>query len=160
IAALLLGKQFYDLKPSVKLAYATLGLLFVNISVGGTLTNYKAPPVLMVAGKWGWGFAHMLTHFGWKAGVAILISNVLFLVALRKDFRKMRSVEKSAEPHDSFRQPVPKRVTAVHVLFLVWTVLNNHFPALFVGGFLFYLAFTQATEHHQAELSLRPALLV
>jgi hypothetical protein len=38
--------------------------------------------------------------------------------------------------------------------------VNNHFPALFIGGFLFYIAFTQATEHHQHELSLRPALLV
>jgi Na+/H+ antiporter NhaD/arsenite permease-like protein len=31
---------------------------------------------------------------------------------------------------------------------------------LFLGGFLFYLAFTRATEHHQSELALRPALLV
>jgi hypothetical protein len=38
--------------------------------------------------------------------------------------------------------------------------LNNHFPALFIGGFLFYLAFTQATEHQQSELALKPALLV
>ena len=44
--------------------------------------------------------------------------------------------------------------------FLAWTVINNHYPALFIGGFLFYIAFTQATEHHQHELSLRPALLV
>ena len=28
------------------------------------------------------------------------------------------------------------------------------------GGFLFFLAFTSATEHHQNRLSLKPALLV
>jgi len=44
IAALLLGKQFYSLRPSKKLAYATLGLLFTNISVGGVFTNFAAPP--------------------------------------------------------------------------------------------------------------------
>lgn len=52
IAALLLAKQFYGLKPSAKLMYATLGLLFVNISIGGTLTHFAAPPVLMVAAAW------------------------------------------------------------------------------------------------------------
>lgn len=40
IAALLLARQFYALKPSPRFAYATLGLLFVNTSVGGT------PPIL------------------------------------------------------------------------------------------------------------------
>ena len=52
IGAMLLAKKFYRLKPDKVLAYATLGLLFVNISVGGTLTHFAAPPVLMVAGTW------------------------------------------------------------------------------------------------------------
>src|SRR5262249_50652476 len=43
IAALLLSKQFYALKPSARFSYATLGLLFVNVSVGGTLTHFAAP---------------------------------------------------------------------------------------------------------------------
>ncbi|MFN7343644.1 MAG: putative Na+/H+ antiporter, partial [bacterium] len=54
IAAMLLAKKFYQFKPSSTLAYGTIGLLFVNISVGGTLTHFAAPPVLMVAGTWGW----------------------------------------------------------------------------------------------------------
>ena len=49
ISALLLARQFYDLEPSTALKYATLGLLFVNVSIGGTLTHFAAPPVLMVA---------------------------------------------------------------------------------------------------------------
>ena len=52
IGALLLAKKFYRYNPPAKLAYATLGLLFVNISIGGTLTNFAAPPVLMVASPW------------------------------------------------------------------------------------------------------------
>ena len=54
ICALLLARQFYDLNPSTNLKYATLGLLFVNVSIGGTLTHFAAPPVLMVARPWDW----------------------------------------------------------------------------------------------------------
>ena len=70
ICALLLARQFYDLQPAARLKYATLGLLFVNVSIGGTLTHFAAPPVLMVARPWGWDTAFMLGHFGWRAVVA------------------------------------------------------------------------------------------
>ena len=68
ICALLLARQFFRLEPTARLKYRdTLGLLFVNVSIGGTLTQFAAPPVLMVARPWNWGYLHMLTHFGWKA---------------------------------------------------------------------------------------------
>ena len=54
IGALLLAKKIYKHKPKATFAYATLGLLFVNVSVGGTLTHFAAPPVLMVASTWSW----------------------------------------------------------------------------------------------------------
>ena len=57
ICAMLLGRQFYALQPTRRLRYATLGLLFVNISIGGTLTHFAAPPVLMVARPWDWSLA-------------------------------------------------------------------------------------------------------
>ena len=90
ICALLLVRKFYQLEPSPKLKYATLGLLFVNISVGGTLTHFAAPPVLMVAAPWGWGTGHMLLNFGWKAAVGIVISNLLYWVLFRKEFDALR----------------------------------------------------------------------
>jgi len=77
ISALLLVRHFYSHKPGPRIAYATLGLLFVNISVGGVLTHFAAPPVLMVAGAWGWGTPFMLRHFGWIAVVGIVIANAL-----------------------------------------------------------------------------------
>ena len=49
LLAILLKQRYFDRGISPKLAYATLGLLFVNISIGGTLTHFAAPPVLMVA---------------------------------------------------------------------------------------------------------------
>src|SRR6188768_1650743 len=91
IAALLLGKQFYVLKPSNKLMYATLGLLFVNISIGGTLTHFAAPPVLMVAHAWGWDMAYMFTHFGWHAVSGIVLSNVVYFVAFRKELLALQT---------------------------------------------------------------------
>src|SRR6476620_4307547 len=62
ICALLFARQFYDLEPSERLKYATLGLLFVNVSIGGTLTHVAAPPVLMVARPWGWTTSDMFAH--------------------------------------------------------------------------------------------------
>ncbi len=157
ICALLLARRFYQQGPSPRFAYATLGLLFVNISVGGTLTHFAAPPVLMVAGKWGWGGMHMLTHFGWKAVAGILAANIVYALYFRHELAALKgrdAGEKASEPK------VPGWVTFSHMLFLVWTVMNSHYPALFIGGFLFYLGFLQATEHHQSDLQLRPALLV
>ena len=162
ISALLLSQKFFERSPSPRFAYATLGLLFVNVSVGGTLTHFAAPPVLMVAGRWDWGIVHMFTHFGWKAVLGILVANLVYLVVFWREFRAMNAVAQldSSRPKPVNREPVPAWIITVHVFFLAWTVLNNHFPALFIGGFLFYMAFTKATEHHQSELALRPALLV
>jgi len=166
IAALLLGRQFYDLRPSRALAYATLGLLFVNVSIGGTLTHFAAPPVLMVARPWEWDTPFMLGHFGWRAALAIGISTAVYYVSFRSEF----SVLASRPPVSDVERPdvdakgqlldVPAWVTAVHVAFLIWTVVNAHYPALFVGGFLFFLGFAKATAMYQAEQSLRTPLLV
>jgi len=85
ISALLLARTFYALEPGPKLKYGTLGLLLVNVSVGGTLTNFAAPPVLMVAAPWGWDISHMLLDFGWKAAVGIIISNGLYFALFRRE---------------------------------------------------------------------------
>lgn len=85
ICALLLISKFYELEPSRRLKYATLGLLFVNVSVGGTLTHFAAPPVLMVAESWGWGSSYMLLHFGWKAALGIAVANALYWFVFRKE---------------------------------------------------------------------------
>lgn len=157
IAALLLGKQFYVLNPSPRLKYATIGLLFVNVSIGGTLTHFAAPPVLMVAAPWGWNMAYMFTHFGWHAITGIVLSNVAYFLFFRRELLALKAapVDESADG-----EPVPAWVTFAHLVFLGFTVWMAHHPALFIGGFLFYLAFAQATAHHQNRLDLRGPLLV
>lgn len=90
ISALLLSRKFYQLQPSPKFKYATLGLLFVNISVGGTLTHFAAPPVLMVSSLWQWDTLHMITHFGWKAVLGILLANGLYFMIFRKELADLQ----------------------------------------------------------------------
>ena len=157
IAALLLAKQFYDLKPSLRLMYATLGLLFVNISIGGTLTHFAAPPVLMVAHAWGWDMAYMFTHFGWHAITGIVISNLIYFLVFRRELLALQAATGGGKEEG---EPVPPWVTTVHLVFLGFTVWAAHHPVLFIGGFLFFLAFAQATAHHQSKADLRSPLLV
>jgi hypothetical protein len=264
ITALLLSQKFYELGPSTKFKYATLGLLFVNVSVGGTLTNFAAPPILMVAGPWDWGTAFMMSHFGWKVIIGILISNGLYFWLFRDELSRLQQafalrslsddisrrfvtremidrewrevspeVEKdqkliestyeatetwAGELHQkmasdilpelksegvdpdlidqalekrfdevllyhvrrlmpgllpeykrpSFQDPdwdmredsVPLWVTVIHLLFMGWTIVNAHHPALFVLGLLFFLGFAQVTPQYQNRIHLQPAMLV
>ena len=90
ISALLIADKFYELQPDEKFKYATIGLLFVNISVGGTFTHFAAPPVLMVSGSWGWDLPFMIVNFGWKAVVGILISNGLYFYLFRREMRQLQ----------------------------------------------------------------------
>ncbi|MGE5232573.1 MAG: putative Na+/H+ antiporter [Acidobacteriota bacterium] len=160
ICALLLSRQLFDLGPSHRLRYATLGLLFVNVSVGGTLTHFAAPPVLMVARPWGWDMAFMFETFGIRAALGIGLSTGLYAWMFRREFRELGRRASAAKGAAASVEPIPAWITIVHLLFLAWTVLTVHTPALFIGGFLFFLAFTQATARHQSPLQLRAPLLV
>ncbi len=164
ISALLLGRQFYRLQPPKRLAYATLGLLFVNISVGGTLTHFAAPPVLMVAGKWNWDLAFMATHFGWQATLGIIVSTLLTYLALRPDFAGLADPDERGmlerEKRQAEEHSVPPWITGTHLLIMAWTVLNAHHSVLVIGGFLFAAAFHAATEDYQSKLELRGPILV
>ncbi len=264
ICALLLSQKFYALGPSVKFKYATLALLFVNVSVGGALTNFAAPPVLMVAGTWNWSIGFMLANFGWKVIIGILISNSLYFWLFRKEFTVMQRTftirelkdqivrnyltqkateaawSEAAQQGDEreklldtmrrtterflvamrermksgdvpeleelgydkelikeaaderfeeawlyrarrflplllnekdraeFLDPewdkrddsVPAWITVVHLLFMGWTIVNAHYPELFIIGFLFFLGFAQVTTQYQNRINLRSAMLV
>jgi hypothetical protein len=167
ICALLLARQFYDLQPGDRLKYATLGLLFVNVSIGGTLTHFAAPPVLMVARPWGWGTPFMLGHFGWRAALAIVLANGVYFLIFRRELTALAArppvadLEQPDEDADGNRLlPVPAWVTVVHLAFMGWTVFTSHYPALFLGGFLFFLGFARATSVYQSQVGLRTPLLV
>jgi hypothetical protein len=161
ISALLLARQFYPYRPSSRLAYATIGLLFVNISVGGTLTHFAAPPVLMVAAPWGWDTPFMFLHFGWKALLGIVVSSAAYYLFFRGEFAAIEGRRRAeGKKADGQNAAVPAWITLVQIGFIAFTVSVAHYPPLFIGGFLFFLAFSQATAHHQGRIDLRSPLLV
>ncbi len=254
ISAMLLAEKFYELKPSRKFKYATIALLFVNISVGGTLTHFAAPPVLMVAAPWGWGLPFMFTTFGWKAVIGIAVSNAIIYFIFRQDLKALerkfklsilktqirekyiqsgqirQDLQKAQErisselaeelnrikdsakeasmsvcllddtdcslleetfdqefedlkiqqmsvtvpgllprdkrpkltdPHwDQRTGDVPGWIMAVHVIFMIWTIMNAHHPAIFVSGILFFIGFSHVTWPFQNTINLKPPMLV
>jgi Na+/H+ antiporter NhaD/arsenite permease-like protein len=164
VTALLLAKRFYALNPSPRLAYATLGLLFVNVSVGGTLTPMAAPPILMVASKWGWNLKYVFWHLGLKALIGIFLSTVSYGCFFRKELRSLgHSSSAQADefaPEHRTKKAIPYWIILVHLLFLAWTVGTLHRPALLIDGFLLFLAFAESTAVYQDSPSLKQPILV
>lgn len=152
IAALMLAPQVFQPHVSERTKYLALGVLFVNISIGGTLTSYAAPPVLMVASTWQWDSTFMLTHFGWKAALVVIINATLAVFALRGQLRATEMTDDGL--------PIPLAVTVVHMVFLAAVVTFAHHPIIFIGLFLMFLGFAQAYERHQSPLIVKEALLV
>lgn len=155
IAALILRDRFYSQGLSTRLMYATLGVLLVNVSIGGTLTPFAAPPVLMVANTWNWDLMFMLTNFGWKAAIAVFINALVLTLWFG---RELKTIEGAADTGGGPK--VPFVLTAVHLLFLLGVVVFAHHPAVFMGIFLFFLGIAHAYERHQNRLILREGLLV
>jgi Na+/H+ antiporter NhaD/arsenite permease-like protein len=160
ICALLLRHRFYNLRPSDRLKYGTLGLLFVNISVGGTLSHFAAPPVVVVAAAWNWDLSHMLFNFGWKAAVGVVISNVIYFLFFRKELASLRRERQEEIEVDDHDRPIPAFITIIHLIFVALVVVTAHYSTLVILIFLFFLAFVSATRPHQHRTALRPPLLV
>ena len=154
LGALMLRDTIFRQPVSSMLKYATLGVLFVNISIGGVLTPFAAPPVLMVAAKWNWDIAYMLTHFGWRAAIAVFVNALAITLLLRRELVRLK-----LDP-EAKTVRVPMVVMLVHVLFLAAVVVTAHHPVVFMGLLLFFLGFTTAYARHQSPLILREALLV
>lgn len=155
LAALILRDRYFARGLSTRLRYTTLGVLFVNISIGGTLTSFAAPPVLMVAGKWGWDIVFMMTTIGWKAAIAVIINALCATWFFKRELSQLAS-----EQDESNQEKVPVAMIALHLLFLVGVVVFAHHPAAFLGLFLFFLGVAQAYQHYQDRLILREGLLV
>jgi hypothetical protein len=153
LLAILLKRRYFDRGISTRLAYATLGLLFVNVSIGGTLTHFAAPPVLMVAAKWQWDMAFMFTTFGWKAAASCMASTALVAWVFRREID-------AVEVHPQPPQPIPAWLTVLHVLFLASIVFFAHHPDVFFGVFMMFLGLVTATREFQDNLKLREGLLV
>jgi hypothetical protein len=155
LCAMLLRERFFSKQTPVTFKYATIGVLFVNVSIGGILTPYAAPPVLMVADRWSWDLAFMLQTFGWKAAFAVVVNAVGVVVLLRNYLKQLPDGSKKL---DQLEAPGP--VIAVHLTVLGGVVLASHHTIVFIALFLFFLGFAEAYRRYQSSLILREGLLV
>jgi hypothetical protein len=153
LIALILRDRYFS-SASDRFKYLTLAVLFVNVSIGGALTSYAAPPVLMVAAKWNWDTAFMLSNFGWKVVIAVVVNAIGASLVLRSELR-IKEDKVGAVVRRS-----PLWLTALHLGFLGFMVIMAHHPAVFVGAFLFFLGVFEVTKEHQDDLQLKPALMV
>jgi len=154
VAALMLRDNFYAKGISHRLKYVTLGALFVNVSIGGTLTHFAAPPVLMVAAKWNWDLWYMLGHFGWKSALAVGVNAGLATALFAKELAALE-----VDPHAAKRS-VPRMLILAHLAFLAAIVYFAHHPVVFVGLFLLFLGLAEGYRHYQDRLMLREGLMV
>jgi hypothetical protein len=155
LAALLLKDYYFSKKISSNLMYAVIGVLFVNVSIGGTLTPYAAPPILMVADKWDWNLLFMLKTFGWKSSLAVIVNALFITLFYSKELKRLKQ-----DYQRDIKSSKPTIVTIVHVVFLIAVVYYIHHPILFLGLFIFFLGFTHVYNKYQNKLFLREGLLV
>lgn len=155
LGALMLRDRFlHQSSLPARYRYATVGVLFVNVSIGGVLTPFAAPPVLMVAGQWGWDIPFMLSTFGWKAAIAVFVNALGASLLLRRALLASGSAEAASQP------PVPRTVMLINTLILAGIVVFSHDPPLFLGLLLFFLGFASAYPQHHGHPIVREALLV
>lgn len=158
LAALLLRDRIFGAAVPLRLKYVTLGVLFVNISIGGTLTHFAAPPVLMVASTWQWDLGFMFTQFGWKAALAVAINALGATLLFRRELASLQHAKPAATEQTALRAPAS--VILVHLLFLVGVVVFAHHPAVFLPLLLFFLGFVTAYARYQDPPMLKEGMLV
>jgi Na+/H+ antiporter NhaD/arsenite permease-like protein len=109
----------------------------------------------MVAAKWGWDFNFMISHFGYKAALAVVLNGLVLATLFRRELLRLPPPASRVQS-----DAVPLPVILVHLLFLAGVVVFAHYPPVFMGLFMAFLGFTHAYQKHQSPLMLREALLV
>jgi hypothetical protein len=155
VAALLLRPLIFVRGCSSALRYGTLAILLVNVSIGGTLTHFAAPPVIMVASKWNWDLMFMLKNFGWKSALAVGV-NALALYLL--NFKELSRLTLPRSNYSSER--IPFWMFLSHVFFIALVVKYHTSVAFFLPLFLLFLGWSDVTKEYQDPMKLREALLV
>ena len=156
VTAMVLLDRYFERNVSMKFRYMTIALLFVNVSIGGTLTNFAAPPVLMVATKWGLSTPIMVALFGYKAAVSIIACTVGAAIVLKKEFGSLE--DPPADTHEF--KSIPWWVTLAQIGLMGGVVFFSHDSPIFMGVFMMFLAFYKVTSEYHDKLKLVESLLV
>jgi Na+/H+ antiporter NhaD/arsenite permease-like protein len=153
LAALILRDHFYSKKISNKFKYGIIGTLFVNVSIGGAMTPFAAPPILMVAAKWNWDLNFMINTFAWRTVLAVFINSIILTFLFRNELTKLgeskiRTIK------------IPSFVLILHLILLLGVIFFVHDLIIFLGIFLIFLAVVNAFNQYQDKLIINQAFLV
>lgn len=159
LSALLLAHKFYHYKPSLKFQYATLALLFSNISLSALLNPYASKSLFLISNELKWEFQYLFFKFGWKAIIAILLNNMAYFLFFRKEFQS-GNFPKIIPLRKKTRHAPPLWVTVIHLLFVFLIAYNAAYFPIFIAFFVIFLGFYRATSFYQDPLKLQPAILV
>ncbi len=91
-------------------------------------------------------------------GILIIVSLGYFL--FKKEFATLADKKHSSDEIKEPELKIKPLVMLGNLLFLGYSVLVLHHIALLVIGFLFFIAYTQATSHYQGNISLKSPILV
>jgi Na+/H+ antiporter NhaD/arsenite permease-like protein len=153
LAALILRDHFYSKKISNKFKYGIIGTLFVNVSIGGAMTPFAAPPILMVAAKWNWDLNFMMSTFAWRTVLAVFINSIILTFLFRNELTKLgESKIKTIK--------IPSFVLILHLILLLGVIFFVHDLIIFLGIFLIFLAVVNAFNQYQDKLIINQAFLV
>ena len=153
LAALILRDHFYSKKISNKFKYGIIGTLFVNVSIGGAMTPFAAPPILMVAAKWNWDLNFMINTFAWRTALAVFINSIILAFLFRNELTKLgESKIKTIK--------IPSFVLILHLILLLGVIFFVHDLIIFLGIFLIFLAVVNAFNQYQDKLIINQAFLV
>ncbi len=157
IGATLLVRHFYAFSPSSRFAYATLGLLFSNISIGGLSSSISSRAMFVILPSLKWGHKFVFQYFAWKATLAILVSTTVCYLIFRKEFDTFPTTVLN---RDFKGERVPWWIICIHII-LVWIVVWSRYTPLFIVAILlFYIGFQRFTIFYQSPLNIPKACLV
>jgi len=153
LGALILRDHFYSKKISNKFKYGIIGTLFVNVSIGGAMTPFAAPPILMVAAKWNWDLNFMINTFAWRTALAVFVNSIILTFLFRNELTKLgESKIKTIK--------IPSFVLILHLILLLGVIFFVHDLIIFLGIFLIFLAVVNAFNQYQDKLIINQAFLV
>jgi Na+/H+ antiporter NhaD/arsenite permease-like protein len=153
LAALILKEHFYSKNISNKFKYGIIGTLFVNVSIGGAMTPFAAPPILMVAAKWNWDLMFMLTTFGWRTALAVFANSLILTIIFRKELIKIKNLNIK-------ENNTPFFILFIHLILLIGVIFFVHDLIIFLGIFIIFLGIASSYDRFQNKLILKEAFLV
>jgi len=153
LGALILKEHFYSKNISNKFKYGIIGALFVNVSIGGAMTPFAAPPILMVAAKWNWDLMFMLNTFAWRTVLAVFTNSLILTIIFRKELIKIKNLNIK-------QNNTPFFILFIHLILLIGLIFFVHDLIIFLGIFVIFLGIASSYDQFQNKLILKEAFLV